>query len=470
VRVGERSPESFLQRQDEEEEDEPIQTKESGGHAPALDPPTESAITAMKGGGHALTDAERVFFNDRFNHDFSGVRVHADSQSGGLARTIRAKAFTVGSHIFFGQGEYSPNTSDGRRLLAHELTHVVQQTAPGGGNSLSMLRRPMNDEVQRQADIDQAPPGLPCTLITGSGHLEGSHLLFERSGSVLNANQIAAITAFVQRWVADGSRDDIQVDGYASIDGTQQVNWQLSCARAASVRDELLAQGVPAAKISIAAHGETTEFSAADPVRNRRAIISRHVPAGPAPAPAPAAAAPQLRAVVNTGPDPVNCGGVNFVINWNLSRNAAAQGGFIIQNVTFTWNVRDCNGASVPNPDPRTSPLRYFEAWRVAPNSTTLTPVTTDTFFWPDNAPWAGRCTVGNVRILATARYHDNVAALPAHMIANNPATFAGTLQSSLTDPALGGTQSRAVEHRLLFRWTCCPCSSRRTIVDAHTP
>jgi len=456
----------------EEEEKEPIQAKGEGGGSPFLTSSVESSITSERRSGRPLSEAEQIFFGARFDHDFSGVRVHTDTEAEGLTKSVQAKAFTVGRDIFFGKGEYSPRTSEGRRLLAHELTHVVQQTGAGGTVTPGLRSRPAGDQIRRQADIDQAPSGLPCTLVTGSSALEGSHLLFERSGSTLNANQIGAITAFVQRWVADGSRDDIQVDGYASIDGTQQVNWRLSCDRATAARDELIAQGVPTAKIAIAAHGETTEFSATDPVRNRRAIISRQTSVAPAPGPAPgpAPAAPGLTAVVNTGPDPATCGGENFVINWNLSRNAAANGGFIIQDITFTWGVRDCNGATVPNPDPRTSPLHYFEAWRVAPNTRTLTPVTTDTFFWPDSAPWAGRCSVGNVRILATARYHDNVAALPAHMIANNPATFAGGLQSSLNDPALVGNLSNAVEHRLLFRWTCCPCTTRPTIIDAHTP
>ena len=65
-----------------------------------------------------------------------------------------------------------------------------------------------------------------------------------------------------------------------------------------------------------------------------------------------------------------------------------------------------------------------------------LSPVGTDTFFWPNAGPWAGGCTDGTVTINATARFHDNVAALPAHMVTPNLSTFAGSIQSSLTDPA----------------------------------
>jgi hypothetical protein len=196
----------------------------------------------------------------------------------------------------------------------------------------------------------------------------------------------------------------------------------------------------------------------------QRAVVLERDP------PVDRAVVPQLTPAVTIAPTPGICGGMNFVVTWQLSRNAGPQGGLIIQDVLFLWSVTDCNGAAVPNPDPRTSPLRYFEAWQVAPNSQTVSPVTTDTFFWPGASPWGGGCTDGQVFILATARYHDNVAALPGHMVANNGATFAGILQSSLTDPALGGNESNPVAHNLVFHWTCCPCSSSPTVVDAHTP
>src|SRR5262245_49677712 len=82
--------------------------------------------------GRALPAAIRRPFEQRLGYDFSNVRVHTDAEK---ARSLRARAFTVGSDITFGPGEYSPTTARGRWLLAHELTHVVQQgtgRAPGG--------------------------------------------------------------------------------------------------------------------------------------------------------------------------------------------------------------------------------------------------------------------------------------------------------------------------------------------------
>jgi hypothetical protein len=127
----------YLQRQGEEEEEE-VQTKrdylqragdlsgsfEVGGEM-------EDAIRSQKGGGQPLPDATRDFFESRFGRDFSGVRVHDSGSADALSRSLQSRAFTTGTDIFFRQGTYNPANSTGRELLAHELTHVIQQ---GGAN------------------------------------------------------------------------------------------------------------------------------------------------------------------------------------------------------------------------------------------------------------------------------------------------------------------------------------------------
>ena len=82
--------------------------------------------------------SERDFFEPRFGQDFSQVRIHTDPKAGKAARSVGALAYTIGSDIVFGQGQYRPGTG-GKELLAHELTHVVQQTC--------------NDRVQRQSIV-----------------------------------------------------------------------------------------------------------------------------------------------------------------------------------------------------------------------------------------------------------------------------------------------------------------------------
>jgi len=86
--------------------------------------------------GQPLDRAARAFFEPRFGHDFSRVRVHGDPRAAESAAAVSARAYTVGSHIVFGAGEYAPHTNAGRRVLAHELAHVQQQNEGRVGRML----------------------------------------------------------------------------------------------------------------------------------------------------------------------------------------------------------------------------------------------------------------------------------------------------------------------------------------------
>lgn len=97
------------------------------GGPPAVDDNVESRIRNLRGRGRPLSGTEKTFFESRFGRDFGRVRLHTDGQSMDLAKRVNAKAFAVGENIVFGRGYYQPGTRDGRELLAHELTHVVQQ-------------------------------------------------------------------------------------------------------------------------------------------------------------------------------------------------------------------------------------------------------------------------------------------------------------------------------------------------------
>ena len=123
---------------------------------------TESAITnsaqqsvvtqiQQKKGGKVLEKPLRDYFEHRFQQDFSGVRVHTDSGAHDLCNRIRAQAFTYGNSIYFGSGKYQPDHSQGRLLLAHELTHVVQQ---GRANTLQRKIAPDTSSSEPQPDAD----------------------------------------------------------------------------------------------------------------------------------------------------------------------------------------------------------------------------------------------------------------------------------------------------------------------------
>lgn len=97
-----------------------------------VDDNIEGQINSLKGGGQELPSETREFMESGFGQDFSNVRVHTSSEADTLNRSIGARAFTTGSDIFMRPEEFKPDTTEGKELLAHELTHVVQQT---GGNA-----------------------------------------------------------------------------------------------------------------------------------------------------------------------------------------------------------------------------------------------------------------------------------------------------------------------------------------------
>ncbi|MDL1963337.1 MAG: DUF4157 domain-containing protein [Deltaproteobacteria bacterium] len=125
----------------------------------------EARINNSRSSGQPLPASTRTFFEPRFGHDFSRVRVHTDSNSAEAAGTMNALAFTVGRDITFGSGEYAPGTVEGRRLLAHELTHVIQTnnvTNTDSYNKNLVIHRKENDnnDSEKAGNKEESPiPG-----------------------------------------------------------------------------------------------------------------------------------------------------------------------------------------------------------------------------------------------------------------------------------------------------------------------
>jgi hypothetical protein len=115
------------EEEEEEEEEELIQTKAHSSQATEVTYNIESRIQSLKGGGQPLSEPTRAFFEPRFRHNFGQVCIHTNAEADTLNRLMNARAFTTGQDIFLRQGEYNTGSSSGRKLLAHELTHVVQQ-------------------------------------------------------------------------------------------------------------------------------------------------------------------------------------------------------------------------------------------------------------------------------------------------------------------------------------------------------
>lgn len=102
--------------------------KASGESMPGSMTGTHAVGDVLSSAGRPLDAKTQTGMGARFNFDFSGVRVHDDARAAESALSVSASAYTVGNHVVFGHGQYSPSTAVGQRLLAHELTHVVQQS------------------------------------------------------------------------------------------------------------------------------------------------------------------------------------------------------------------------------------------------------------------------------------------------------------------------------------------------------
>lgn len=132
-----------------------VQRKDQIASAPPLTPSVAASIAAMRGGGGgALPAATRAFFEPRFGKNFSHVRLHTDTRANEAAKSIGARAFTLGRDIGFSTGQYAPESNEGRRLLAHELTHVVQQGAADITGAAPSLVRSSASGVMRSVAVD----------------------------------------------------------------------------------------------------------------------------------------------------------------------------------------------------------------------------------------------------------------------------------------------------------------------------
>ena len=325
----------------------------------------------LQGSGQPLDKSTRAFMESRFGQNFADVRIHTGPRAGDSARAVNALAYTVGKNVVFATGQYSPQTDAGRRLLAHELTHTLQQgggtqanrsqsvqrqPAPGAVPSVSAqllsggaarglerssgsrtmsrhfignqsmqrasragwrqtnltIRKP-GDLYEQQADyvsnaVMRTPePGETQSSVTSESQISAAALSLQRMGDPkqapamacliptspssrpadfdilfgsgaddLTSEAMADIDTFAGRWNAAGADRPVRVDGFASTDGGQVLNWTISCQRAQAVAKRLQnpgsGRGVASSFLEVYAQGETSEFSTTMEL-NRRATI-----------------------------------------------------------------------------------------------------------------------------------------------------------------------------------------------------
>ncbi len=302
----------LAERDDERGEHSDLQRRATNQAEPATVPPIVHEV--LRSSGQPLDVTTRAFMEPRFGHDFNHVRVHTDARAARAARAVNALAYTVGNDIAFGKGQYAPDNTEGKRILAHELTHVLQQkTHQNSMQTKLSIGKPAN-AAERQADdvadavvlgIGKVPnsfaPAMPsiqrvCGVADIGTRTEcddqdpifvTGHPFFKFNASCddFAPGEEANLSSTAATLPASGP---VEVHGYASVDGDATFNENLSCARALKARTVLTSAGITAGRISVVKHGPTP-----GPTADRRSVvISSPAAPGPTPTPTPTPAPP----------------------------------------------------------------------------------------------------------------------------------------------------------------------------------
>jgi outer membrane protein OmpA-like peptidoglycan-associated protein len=265
-----------------------LQRKAAGHTDPETVPPIVHEV--LRSPGQPLDAETREFMEPRFGHDFSQVRVHTNAKAAESARAVNALAYTVGRNVVFGLGRYSPHTGVGRQLLAHELTHTLQQQYSAGIVQQNFELEPTNNNTYEQeamwaADqvlMDNTPIindftpiqpsiqrvcgsraiGSPsgCNPVGGVSVFDISSssdelYLFERNCDDFQSGEEGRLRGLVTRF---GPSDVAEIHGFASEEGPIDFNEHLSCARALEARSVLIGAGLSPTNIgTVFKHGAT---------------------------------------------------------------------------------------------------------------------------------------------------------------------------------------------------------------------
>ena len=145
----------------EADEEEVRRTPSPAAQTPTVGHDVTAEIQSARGRGTPLDASTRAFMETRFQNDFSNVRLHTDTRATDLSRSLQARAFSVGNDVFFNEGQFQPRSREGKRLLAHELTHTIQQT---GGAPGKIQREPEESTpTEPEADTSTASGGKPSS-------------------------------------------------------------------------------------------------------------------------------------------------------------------------------------------------------------------------------------------------------------------------------------------------------------------
>ncbi len=255
---------NFVQRkcaQCEEEDEKLLQKKEAPGQQVAATGQSSSApgmvSDVLRPGGQPLDPGTREFMESRFNHDFGQVRVHAGNRAAESARALNAVAYTVWPDVVFGAGQFSPDTGAGRRLLAHELNHVVQQT--GAMDTAPFIQRQTTASplfgLSQPSVLGISLPVKSVEFTEAEGVSAASPKIVELAGAY-NAQGFGATIELSANFT-----EAAKLSSAKQKEESSQLIRRLH-----AVRDALTAAGVPASQVNLSpptaystsAHGQVT--------------------------------------------------------------------------------------------------------------------------------------------------------------------------------------------------------------------
>jgi hypothetical protein len=163
-------------------------------------------IETTRGGGNPMTDGTKSFMENRIGSDFSNVKIHTGDYAAQMSTELNAQAFTVGNDIYFNSGKYAPGTNDGKRLLAHELTHVAQQSSIGGA---LVQRAPLTGTQSSTASYNLDSGGTKQVKGSGTSPFPEAKVSYDESASVF-------MVTFSLAWIFPHGWDDTKRDGYVN--------------------------------------------------------------------------------------------------------------------------------------------------------------------------------------------------------------------------------------------------------------
>lgn len=314
---------SWLQRQqmpeeEEAQEEEPVQMKSmvqrlpgTGGIAATSD--LETSIKQSRGGGQPLADDIKQPMEQAFGADFGSVRVHTDGNSDNLNKSIQARAFTTGQDIFFRQGEYSPGSSTGKELLAHELTHVIQQNGNSVQRKSVNLELKSNKLYRKSTDNGQTLPlgesPQPSTQLEGDNQNQTDEVENSESSQQQNQatteNQQTTSTppAAGENGIAEPppkNEDDKKVESAKNTALNQEKQPDLKDNNANSLKTSSQAQDQPQGRLPEEITGQDNVQLPSKNVNNITTKATGSVTGNGEKAPASPEADPEFQAVINT--------------------------------------------------------------------------------------------------------------------------------------------------------------------------